>query len=138
LKAFTHPATTRCKGFLRTTTSSFFPRQPGFDPSLFRKLRADRLRIFREYLNRLVIDFNRLHTLARLVISQNPEDQSALFGKLMSLRFRFWASILQVEFSYLLCRAGMNSISVGAPIQRLEEMSRHLTLLPQSKTLFAN
>jgi hypothetical protein len=126
------------QGLLSADDFQFLSRQPGFDPSLFRKLRRDRLRIFRQYLNRLIMDFNRLHTLARLIISQSPEDQSALFTQLLSLRLHFWISIVQVEFSYLLCRISSHSISVRGPIQRLEEMSRHLTSLPQSKTLLAN
>ena len=123
------------QGLLAPEDFRFLSSQPGFDPSLFRKLRRDRLRIFRQYLNRLIVDFNRLHTLARHLISQNPQDQSALFTKLMSLRFRFWVAIMQVEFSYLLCRTGMYNISVGGPIERLEEMRRHLTSLPHTASL---
>lgn len=126
------------QGLLAPDDFKFLSSQPGFDPSLFRKLRQDRLRIFRGYLNRLIVDFNRLHTLARHIISQNPEDQSALFTKLMTLRLRFWVAIMQVEFSYLLCRFGMQYIPVRGALQHLEEMSRHLTALPQSKTLLAN
>ena len=126
------------QGLLAPDDFQFLRRQPGFDPSLFRKLRQDRLRIFRQYLNRLIMDFNRLHELARLVISQSSEDQSALFAKLLSIRLRFWFSIMQVEVSYLICRFIAHSISVTGPLQRLEEMSLHLTSLPQSKSLLAN
>lgn len=126
------------RGLLAPEDFQFLRRQPGFDPSLFRKLRRDRLRIFRQYLNRLIIDFNRLHTLARLIISQSSEDQSALFAKLLSIRLKFWISIMRVEVSYLLCRVTAHSISVTAPLQRLEEMSLHLTSLPQSASLLSN
>ena len=127
------------QGLLAPEDFQFLRRQPGFDISLFRKLREDRLRIFRQYLNRLIVDFNRLHKLARLVISQSEEDQSALFAKLLVIRMRFWVSILQVEVSYLVCRVTARSVSVSGPLQRLEEMSRQLTALPLFKSsLLAN
>jgi hypothetical protein len=126
------------QGLLAPEDFQFLRRQPGFDPSLFRKLRQDRLRIFRQYLNRMIVDFNRLYALARLVISQSSEDQSGLFAELVSIRLRFWTSILQVEARYLLCRITSHSVSVTGPLQRLEEMSLHLTALPPSKSLLAN
>jgi hypothetical protein len=126
------------QGLLAPDDFEFLSRQPGFDPSIFHKLRQDRLRIFRQYLNRLIVDFNRLYSLAQLVISQSPDDQSTLFSQLLSLRFRFWLSILRVEFSYLNCRFGMRNVSVGSPIQRLEELSRHLASLPKFNSLLPN
>jgi hypothetical protein len=123
------------QGLLAADDFQFLSCQPGFDPSLFRKLRRDRLHIFRQYLDRLIADFNRLHRLARLVISQGSEDQSRLFAQLLALKVRFSLSILQVEISYLICRFSAHAVSVRTPIQRLEEMSRHLTSLPQTKVI---
>ncbi len=111
----------------------FLAAQPGFDKAIYRKLRQDRLRIFREYLNRLILDFNRLHLLARLVISQSQEDHSALFARLISLRVSFWVSIVRVEFSYVLCRLGLRYISPAGLLSQLEEMSR-LAAFPQAQT----
>lgn len=123
------------QGLLAPDDFQFLSRQPGFDSALFRKLRRERLRIFRGYLNNLVNDFNRLYTLARYTISQSTEDQSALFTQLLSMRLRFWVAIVQVETSYLFCRFGICQVSVGTPIRRLEEMSRYLVSLPQNRSL---
>ena len=126
------------QGLLAKDDFQFLSRQPGFDPSLFRKLRRDRLRIFRQYLNRLIVDFNRLHTLARLVVSQAPDDQSVLFAKLMHLRFRFWSAILRVEVSYLVCRLGIRPVAVTEVLESLDAMTRQLACLPEFKELLAN
>jgi len=39
------------EGLLADEDFRFLSRQPGFDLSLYRKLRRERLRIFRQYLN---------------------------------------------------------------------------------------
>ena len=60
---------------------NFLVRQPGFETSIGKKLRQDRVRIFRQYLHRLIGDFNRLHVYAAICISRNREtDQSARFS----------------------------------------------------------
>jgi len=128
---------TPMRGLLDQDDFQFLSRQPGFDPSLYRKLRRDRLRIFREYLNRLVVDYNRLHTLASFVVSQSSEDQSRLFAQLLSLRFQFWLSTMQVEFSYLLCRLGARSVSIGGILQQMEEISK-IALCSPAKQLLVN
>ncbi len=125
------------QGLLARDDFRFLSSQPGFDSSLFRKLRRDRLRIFREYMNRLILDYNRLHTLANFVISQSPEDHSKLFTQLIYMRLRFWLATLQVEFSYLLCRVGAPSISTSSVLKHLEEISK-IALVPPAKSLLVN
>jgi hypothetical protein len=121
-------------GLLAKDDFQFLSRQPGFDPSLYRKLRRDRLLIFREYFTRLIADYNRLHALAGFIISQSEEDQSRLYGHLISLRLRFWLATLQVEFSYQLCRLGMRSLSVSTLLAQLEQIS-NIAMLPPAKQL---
>ncbi len=111
----------------------FLSRQPGFDFSLYRKLRADRLRIFRQYMNRLIGDFNRLHAVARFLISQGSEDRSDVAGQLILLRLRFSISVLRVEASYLLCRFGWGSLAIGNLITRLEDMSGQLNSISAAR-----
>src|SRR5688572_20360045 len=53
----------------------FLASQPGYDPGMSRKLRAERRRIFRSYLRQLRIDFIRLHQVARLLVLYSPEDR---------------------------------------------------------------
>lgn len=104
----------------------FLSRQPGFEGSLKRKLRRDRLQIFRKYLDRMILDFNRLHALARFVLSQSPEDCSELVSRLLWLRVRFAVTVFRVEFGYRLYSWGLPSISVGTLISCLEGMAVQL------------
>jgi hypothetical protein len=104
----------------------FLVRQPGFEASLSKKLRKDRIAIFRLYLNRLVSDFNRLHVYARYLISQSSEDQSSLLAQLVKLRLRFLFTVLRVEFILLLVRFGVQPRFVGQAIAHLNEMNGYL------------
>jgi hypothetical protein len=107
----------------------FLSRQPGFDRTLKRKLRRDRLQIFKQYLDRMIADFNRLHTIARFVLAQSSEDRSDLVGRLLWLRVRFAVTVLRVQFTYRLYWLGVPSFSVTTLIRYLEEMTAHLTQL---------
>lgn len=115
------------EGLLAEEDFKFFCRQPGFDLSLYRKLRQDRLRIFRQYLNRLILDFNRLHATARAILASSPEDCSEFVTQLIWLKIRFSIAVLRVEANYLLCRFGFRSLAASVLIVRLEEMNARLS-----------
>jgi hypothetical protein len=106
----------------------FLARQPGFDFRLRRKLRRERLLIFRQYLQKLISDFNRLHLAVRLIVSRNPEDHSHMVSQLMWLKVRFSISILRVEVSYLLCWLGLRKMYAGDLVYYLEQMSAQMRL----------
>jgi hypothetical protein len=108
---------------------NFLSRQPGFDLSLYRKLRRDRLHIFRQYLNRLIGDFNRLHAVARVLLAGSQEDQSELALRLVWLKLRFSAAVLKTEANYLLCYLGYRSLPARSLISRLEEMNAHVSAI---------
>jgi hypothetical protein len=105
----------------------FLSRQPGFDFSLYRKLRRERLHIFQQYLTRMIRDFNRLHLAARVLVAHAHDDSSRLLGQLVWLKVRFSAAVLQAEISYVFCRVGIGSLAAQAAVLRLEEMSAQLS-----------
>jgi hypothetical protein len=107
----------------------FLNRQPGFETSLGRKLRRDRIRIFRQYLNRLIRDFNRLHVCARYLLARTEGDHSALLSQLIWLRLRFTVTVLRVEASLLFSYFGFRPRVVGEVIARLDEMNSYLRAL---------
>jgi hypothetical protein len=107
----------------------FLVRQPGFEASLRKKLRRERIWIFRQYLNRLIGDFNRLHVYARYLITQSHVDQSNLLGRLVWLRIRFSFTVLRVEASLLLAYVGGKPRVVSQAIARLDEMNGYLHAL---------
>lgn len=105
---------------------AFLSRQPGFDLALYRKLRRERLLIFRQYLNRLILDFNRLHLATRILVAHAPQDASELVTRLVWLKFRFALALMRTEFSYALCYVGFRTLAVRALIAHLEEMNAQL------------
>lgn len=110
---------------------AFLSSQPGFDLSLYRKLRRERLKIFRQYLNRMIVDFNRLHLAARSAISTGSGDHSAMLPALIALKFRFSAAVLMVEFRYSLCLLGLSSLGARTLLLHLQELDSQLQLLRQ-------
>lgn len=122
------------EGLLADEDFTFLSRQPGFDLSLYRKLRRERLRIFRQYLTRMISDFNRLHLVTRTLIAQSPDDRSELFGKLIRLKLRFSVALIRAEASYLLCRFGLSSLPVRGLILHLEEMHAQLSAVSGAQT----
>lgn len=95
------------EGLLAREDFASLSRQPRFDLLRHRNLRRERLRTFRQYLIRLVSDFNLLHRIGRGVIAVGAEDRSDLFSKLIWLKFRFWRSLMRAEVSYWLFRFGL-------------------------------
>lgn len=106
----------------------FLVRQPGFDLSLYRKLRRERLLIFRQYLGRMINDFNRLHLITRMLIAHGPEDRSDLLSKLMWLKLRFTITVIRTEANYRLCCLGWQSLAVRSLLMQLHEMHQQLSL----------
>jgi hypothetical protein len=101
----------------------FLSRQPGFDLSLYRKLRRDRLHIFKQYLNRSIMDFNRLHAAVRAILPYVGDDRSDLVSRLICLKIRFSCAAIRAEISYRLCLLGIGTLSVHSLISELENMS---------------
>jgi hypothetical protein len=105
---------------------AFLSRQPGFELKLYRKLRRERLAIFRQYLDRLVLDFRRLHVTARLLAARNSEDASELSQELFKLQWRFNLALIRTEFEYSLCRLGLTAVHVQRLIEPLRSLSESL------------
>lgn len=117
------------KGLLGSEDFEFLATQPGYSPALLRKLRRERLRIFRQYLDRMIVDFNRLYKLASLMIGQSSTDQSAVYSRLLKLRLNFGLAIMRVEISYTIARIGTRPAGVEALLQTLDAMSSQLAEL---------
>lgn len=102
---------------------NFLIQQPGFESSISKKLRQDRVRIFKQYLHRLISDFNRLHVYARYLISQGERDQSVLLSRLVWLRLRFSLTVLRIQLSLFLAYFGLQPRLVTQAIAQLDEMT---------------
>ena len=127
LEAFSVSVYEPMNGLLADEDFKFLSRQPGFDLSLYRKFRRDRLRIFRQYLDRLVNDFNRMHLMTRVLIARSPEDCSDLISGLVRLKLRFSVTLVKAEVNYVLCLLGMRSLAVRGLLLDIEEMHAQFT-----------
>jgi hypothetical protein len=112
---------------------AFLSQQPGFDLPLYRKLRKERLRIFRQYMNRLITDYNRLHAGARILLASTSYDQSDMMTRLIWLKLKFSKAVLHAEMNYLLCCVGFQTLTVRALIKRLEELSAQVALISAAR-----
>ena len=121
-------------GLLAEEDFDFLSRQPGFDPSLYRKLRRERLSIFRQYFHRLIGDFNKLHVAARYLVARSPQDCSGVATQLIRLQWRFNLVVVQVQMRFLLCQVGLATVQVQSLIAALEGMNNQLAglALPQA------
>jgi hypothetical protein len=129
LESFSPVAYREMEILLAEEDFEFLVRQPGFEASLQRKLRRERILIFRQYLHRLIADFNRLHVYARYLITQSRLDQSNVLARLVWLRVRFSFTVLRVEASLLLSYFGYQPRVVSQAIARLDEMNGYLRAL---------
>ncbi len=129
LESFSPASYQVMEGLLAEEDFNFLMRQPGFEEALQKKLRRERIMIFRQYLNRLIGDFNRLHVYARFLVTQSQADQSSLLARLVWLRLRFSFTVLRVEASLLLSRFGFQPRVVNKAIARLDEMNGYLHAL---------
>ena len=110
---------------------AFLSRQPGFDLSLYKKLRRERLRIFRQYLNRIITDYSRLHAAARMLLAETQQDDSEALTRLVALKVAFGMAIFRAEVSYLLCCFGFRTLAVRSLLTRLEKMSAEVLEMVQ-------
>ena len=116
-------------GLLAKEDFAFLSRQPGFDPSIYRKLRRERLCIFEQYLTRLILDFKKLHATARYFVARSPEDRSEVAIKLIRLHWAFSVNVVEVHLRLQLCRLGIGTAEAQIVVARLQQMSDQLTLL---------
>lgn len=137
LESFSVAAYVPMQGLLSDEDFRFLSRQPGFDESLYRKLRRERLRIFRQYLIRVIIDFNRLHAVARMILARSSQDRSEAVARLMRLKLQFSMAVLQAECSYFLCCLGFKFLAARKLICALEDMSFELAAINESRLTVA-
>jgi len=112
---------------------AFLSRQPGFDLVLYKKFRRERLRIFRQYMNRLIADYNRLHTAARFLVSQTGQDRSEMMTRLILQKLNFAAAVFSAEVNYVLCCVGFRTLAARSLIVRLEQLNTQVAFISAAR-----
>lgn len=116
-------------GLLGNEDFAFLSRQPGFDPSIYKKLRRERLAIFEQYLSRLILDFKKLHATARYFVARSEVDRSDVAMKLVRLRWAFSMNVVEVHLQLQLCRLGIGTVEPRMVVAKLQQMSEQLSAL---------
>jgi len=100
----------------------FLASQPGFVPSIARRLRRQRVAIFQTYLRGIFLDFHRLMGVAKIIVVYAGQDQSPFQQGLWRLRWKFYASIVLVEARVVLNALGLGSVDARALLTSLERL----------------
>ena len=115
----------------------FLARQPGYEPRLGRRLRAERRSILRQYLRLMAKDFHRVYRAAQVALIQSPEDRPDLAGALIRLRVQFLVASLALQCRLALHPFGLPRLELRpllAALERIAEMARQISagqLAPQ-------
>jgi hypothetical protein len=100
----------------------FLRTLPGFRGRAAPAFRRERRRIFRLYLQEIAADFRRLHSAARALASQAPEEHADLVGVLFRQQVLFWRALCLIEIRLMLYAAGVPKIDTAALLGCIEEL----------------
>jgi hypothetical protein len=97
---------------LRNSDVQFLASQPGVTPSRVRQFRAQRRKLFRQYLASLVADFGAVCFLMKALMIQSAMDRPDLYRALRKARLSFFASLFQIEIRLCAHAIGFSGISI--------------------------
>lgn len=115
----------------------FLAAQPGFHPKIYRKLQAERRRVFRHYLRCLRRDFGRLSVAAKALLLSAPADRPDLAKTLLKQRLMFNYAMATVEAGLVLQSFGIGTVDVRRLVDAVEGMREQLRYLSPSPELSA-
>jgi hypothetical protein len=84
-------------------------------------------RIVRLYLKELAVDFGRLHTKARVLVAESPEQYAALMPLLLRQQFTFRRTLVMMELRLAVGGLGITQSSVGELVGTIEAIQRELS-----------
>ena len=104
----------------------FLEAQPGYTPSMGKRLLAERRKIFSEYLRLLIRDFNQLHYFARLMLVHAAQDRPELARELFRQQIRFYFAVCFVRCKVALYPLGWTAVDVPKLLHALEQMRNQI------------
>ena len=105
---------------------AFLSKQPGYCPSIGKRLRAERKRLFRDYIRQLNRDFNRLMALANVMVVYGERDQSEFASALWSQRLTFYRGVVTLEARLFLAPLGVSVSGVNTLVTKLGALQSHV------------
>jgi hypothetical protein len=93
----------------------FLETQPAFSPTMGRRLRAQRCRLFRCYLRSLSADFERVVMALKLILLCSAQDRPELASSLVGQQVKFAVALASVHvrlflFRWDLCRVDVSRL----------------------------
>jgi hypothetical protein len=117
---------------------AFLRSQPGFTPSMAKKLRTQRTQIFRGYLRSMETDFGRVCLAIKLVMAQSQQDRPELAEVLIRQQFTFAFAMLSVRFRLTLYSMGVCGVEVSKLVKIFYSMRVELrTMVPAAGQMAA-
>jgi len=104
----------------------FLSSQPGYRPEIGKRLMAERRKIFRGYLRLLVLDFNQLIGLGKLMVVYAAEDRAELARALWRHQISFYFAVFAVQCKLAL---GWSGVDVNNLVQALETMRDQIQIM---------
>ncbi len=109
----------------------FLSAQPGFNREIFRRLQAERRRVFRRYLHALGRDFDRLLAAAKVLLVHAAEDRPDLAKMLVSQRLMFSYALAVVHCRLVLQGFGIGTVDVRPLVGALDALRMELRSISQ-------
>src|SRR6266567_4011431 len=104
----------------------FLASQPGYQPELASRLRAERRKVLAGYLQLLTRDFNQLHQIAKLMLVYSHEDRPDFGKALLWQQITFYYAVTAVRCRLALMPLGWPAPDVRKLIQPIESMGLQL------------
>ncbi|MFB3777078.1 MAG: hypothetical protein ACE141_05680 [Bryobacteraceae bacterium] len=113
----------------------YLARQKGYRSDIARRLRRERIKVFRGYLSWISADFRRLEAAASFWMAHAPQDRPDMARALLKRRLSFTAAMLGARWRLLLYGFGLSNADVHRLIGSLDEMRvelRRMVLVRQA------
>jgi hypothetical protein len=102
-----------------------------------RKLRAERRRIFRGYLDSLTKDYGRLLNAVRLAMVRSGVDRPDLAQALAKNKILFTLALCRIEFRLLLHQAGIGKVDVSGLVDAMDALRTQVSFLAPAPLVMA-
>ncbi len=119
---------------------AYVSSQPNISPAILKRMRAERRRIFRQYLGALSADFSRLTSRLREIMVESPCSREDLAASILRARMLFAFAVLMVEGRLVLHACGFYRVRVSALVltEGFAQMQREMDQLTRTPALSAS
>lgn len=105
--------------------------------AMVRKLRTERRRIFRSYLDCLTKDYGRLLNGVRLSMVRSGVDRPDLAQALAKNQISFTIALCRIEFRLLLHQVGIGKVDVTGLVDAMDALCTQVSFLTQAPLVMA-